>query len=168
MSKSNPSESNVSNTIERNINSYISLTEQTIEKTLDAVKDNLVRSIDEYTKIQPRFIQSITDFQIEAIQSSKNIINKTIAHQKGLMKEFVTVSQSKPNETYQQLFNKTSENVDNFAKAFSAGNQFNFDAIDNTRENLKLYNKAVDALTEYTTNTYNAWSAFAKSFLNSK
>lgn len=160
--------SNISNTIEKNTTSYINLTEQTWEKTLDTIKENMIKSIDEYVKIQPRFLQSVSDFQLEVIQSSKDVINKTISHQKGLLKEFVNVSQSQPNETYQQLFNKANENVDNFVKAFTAGNQFNFDTIDTTRENVKLYNKALDAFTDYSTNTFNAWTAFARSFYRNK
>ena len=160
--------SDTSKTIEKNVSSYINLTEQSVEKTLDTIKENLIKSIDEYVKIQPRFLQSVSDFQLEIIQSSKDVINKTIAHQKGLIKEFVNVSQAQPNETYQQLFNKTNENVDNFVKAFTAGNQFNFDAIDTTRENVKLYNKALDAFTDYSTNTFNAWTSFARSFYRNK
>lgn len=159
---------NISNNIEKNMSSYINLTEQSVEKTLDTIKENLIKSIDEYVKIQPRFLQSVSDFQLEIIQSSKDVINKTIAHQKGIIKEFVNVSQAQPNETYQQLFNKTNENVDNFVKAFTAGNQFNFDAIDTTRENVKLYNKALDAFTDYSTNSFNAWTSFARSFYRNK
>ena len=158
----------VSNNIGKNVSSYINLTEQSVEKTLDTIKENMIKSIDEYVKIQPRFLQSVSDFQLEVIQSSKDVINKTIAHQKGLIKEFVNVSQAQPNETYQQLCNKTNENVDNFVKAFTAGNQFNLDAIDTTRENVKRYNKALDAFTDYSTNTFNAWTAFARSFYRNK
>ena len=106
----------ISNNMGKNVSSYINLTEQSVEKTLDTIKENMIKSIDEYVKIQPRFLQSVSDFQLEVIQSSKDVINKTIAHQKGLIKEFVNVSQAQPNETYQQLFNKTNENVDNFVK----------------------------------------------------
>lgn len=158
----------ISKNMQNNVSSYINLTEQSAEKTLDTIKDNMIRSMDEYVKIQPRFLQSVSDFQLEVIQSSKDVINKTVAHQKGLIKEFVNVSQAQPNETYQQLFNKTNENVDNFVKAFTAGNQFNFDAIDTTRENVRLYNKALDAYTDYSTNTYNAWTAFVRSFYRNK
>jgi hypothetical protein len=42
----------------------------------------MIKSIDEYVKIQPRFLQSVSDFQLEVIQSSKDAITKTIAHQK--------------------------------------------------------------------------------------
>ncbi len=164
----NTTNTNVSTNMEKNVNSYINLTEQSTEKTLDTMKDNMIKSIDEYVKIQPRFLQSVSDFQLEVIQSSKDAITKTIAHQKELIREFVNVSQSQPNETYQQLFKKTNENVDNFVKAITAGNQFNFDAIDTTRENVKLYNKALDAYTEYVTNTFNAWNAFIRSFYQSK
>lgn len=164
----NTTNTDVSTNMEKNVNSYINLTEQSTEKTLDTMKDNMIKSIDEYVKIQPRFLQSVSDFQLEVIQSSKDAITKTIAHQKEMIREFVNVSQSQPNETYQQLFKKTNENVDNFVKAITAGNQFNFDAIDTTRENVKLYNKALDAYTEYITNTFNAWNAFIRSFYQNK
>ena len=164
----NTTNPNVSTNVGKQVNSYISLTEQSAEKTLDTMQNNMIKSFDEYVKIQPRFLQSVSDFQLEVIQSSKDAINKTIAHQKGLIREFVNVSQSQPNETYQQLFNKTNENVDNFVKAITAGNQFNFDAIDTSRENVRLYNKALDAYTEYITNTFNAWNAFIRSFYQNK
>lgn len=152
----------------KNINTYINMTEQTMEKTIDTIRENTIRSIDEFIKIQPRFLQSVSDFQLECIQTTKDSINKTTDYQKGLIKEFVNAAQSQPNETFQQLFNKTNENVDNFVKVFTAGNKFNFDAIDNTKDNVKLYNKAMDAYTEYATNTFNAWTAFTKSFYTQK
>ena len=149
-----------------NAASYMNMSEQTLEKTLDAVRDNLIKSIDEYVKIQPRFLQTITDFQLDSIQSYKDTINKTISSQKKFLKEFVTVSQSKPNETYQQLFKRSNENIDNFVKAFYAGNNYNFDTIDNSRENLKSYHKAIDTFNQYSTNAFDAWMSFAKSFSN--
>jgi hypothetical protein len=164
----NTANTNLSNNVEQNAKSYINLTEQSTEKTLDTMKDNMLKSFDEYVKIQPRFLQSVSDFQLEVIQTSKDVITKTVAHQKGLIREFVNVSQAQPNETYQQLFKKTNENVDNFVKAITAGNQFNFDAIDTSRENVKLFNKAVEAYTEYITNAFNAWNAFLRSFYRSK
>jgi len=147
-----------------NTNSYINMTEQTMEKTLDAIQDNIIKSIDEYVKLQPRFLQSVSDFQLDSIQSTKDTITKTISSQKRFMKEFVNVSQSQPNDTYQQLFKRSNENIDNFVKAFYAGGNFNFDTIDNTRENLKIYHKAIDTFNEYSTNAFNAWISFAKSF----
>lgn len=147
-----------------NANSYINLTEQTMEKTLDAIKDNILKSIDEYVKIQPRFLQSVSDFQLDSIQSTKDTITKTISSQKKFIKEFVNVSTSQPNDTYQQLFKKSNENIDNFVKAFYAGNNYNFDTIDNTRENMKIYHKAIDTFNEYSTNAFDAWISFARSF----
>ena len=164
----NTTNSNVSTNVDKKVNSYINLSEQSAEKTLDTLQNNMIKSFDEYVKIQPRFLQSVSDFQLEVIQSSKDAITKTINHQKELIREYVNVSQSQPNETYQQLFNKTNENVDNFVKAITANNQFNFDAIDTTRENVKLYNKTLDAYTEYITNAFNAWNAFIRSFYQNK
>jgi paraquat-inducible protein B len=160
---SQPNNLKNSNNID-NTNSYINMTEQTMEKTLDAIKDNILKSIDEYVKIQPRFLQSVSDFQLDSIQSTKDTITKTISSQKKFIKEFVNVSTSQPNDTYQQLFKKSNENIDNFVKAFYAGNNYNFDTIDNTRENMKIYHKAIDTFNEYSTNAFDAWISLARSF----
>ena len=162
--QNNVNNSNISDNTEKNVNSYVTMTEQTMERTLDAIKENMIKSIDEYVKIQPRFLQSVSDFQLDSIQSAKDAINKTIVHQKNFIRELVNVSQAKPNDTYQQMFQKSNENIDNFVRAFTAGNNYNFDTIDNTRENMKLYNKAIDAFNEYSTNAFNAWISFTKSF----
>jgi hypothetical protein len=162
--QNNVNNSNISDNREKNVNSYVTMTEQTMERTLDAIKENMIKSIDEYVKIQPRFLQSVSDFQLDSIQSAKDAINKTIVHQKNFIREFVNVSQAQPSETYQQLFQKSNENIDTLVRAFTAGNNYNFDTIDNTRENMKLYNKAIDAFSEYSTNAFNAWISFTKSF----
>ena len=162
--QNNVNNSNISDNTEKNINSYVTMTEQTMERTLDAIEENMIKSIDEYVKIQPRFLQSVSDFQLDSIQSAKDAINKTIVHQKNFIRELVNVSQAQPSETYQQMFQKSNENIDNFVRAFTAGNNYNFDTIDNTRENMKLYNKAIDAFNEYSTNAFNAWISFTKSF----
>ena len=155
-----------SNNSEDTSHSYMNMTEQTLEKTLDAINDNIIKSFEEYRNILPRFYQSVSDFQWDTINSAINTTNKAITYQKKIIKEFVNASQSQPNETYQQLFRKSNENIDNFIKAFYAGNNYNFDTIDNTRENLKIYHKAIDTFNEYSTNAFDAWVSFAKSFTN--
>ncbi len=144
----------------------MNMTEQTLEKTLDAINDNIIKSFEGYRNTLPRFYQSVSDFQWDSINSAINTTNKTISYQKRIIKEFINASQSQPNETYQQLFRKSNENIDNFIKAFYAGNNYNFDTIDNTRENLKIYHKAIDTFNEYSTNAFDAWVVFAKSFTN--
>jgi hypothetical protein len=160
------SQQNNSNNSEDTTHSYINMTEQTFEKTLDAINDNIIKSFEGYRNILPRFYQSVSDFQWDSINSAINTTNKAISYQKKIIKEFINASQSQPNETYQQLFRKSNENIDNFIKAFYAGNNYNFDTIDNTRENLKIYHKAIDTFNEYSTNAFDAWVSFAKSFTN--
>ena len=159
------SQQNNSNSENTN-HSYMNMTEQTLEKTLDAINDNIIKSFEGYRNTLPRFYQSVSDFQWDSINSAINTTNKAISYQKRIIKEFINASQSQPNETYQQLFRKSNENIDNFIKAFYAGNNYNFDTIDNTRENLKIYHKALDTFNEYSTNAFDAWVVFAKSFTN--
>src|SRR5919112_1121463 len=137
------SQQNNSNISEDTTHSYMNMTEQTLEKTLDAINDNIIKSFEGYRNILPRFYQSVSDFQWDSINSAINTTNKAISYQKKVIKEFVNASQSQPKETYKQLFRKSNENIDNFIKAFYAGNNYNFDTIDNTGENLKIYHKPI-------------------------
>ena len=43
---------------------------------------------------------------------------------------------------------------------FDTSNQLAINAINATRENVKLYGKAMDAVTEFNNNVANAWSSF--------
>jgi len=43
---------------------------------------------------------------------------------------------------------------------FDTSNQLAINAINASRENVKLYGKAIDAVTEFNNNVANAWSSF--------
>ena len=51
----------------------------------DTVKNNYLRSIDEIVKVQPQYSQSISNLQLDYIQTIKNTIQTAISAQKQLI-----------------------------------------------------------------------------------
>ncbi|MGC2668225.1 MAG: hypothetical protein WA220_03465, partial [Candidatus Nitrosopolaris sp.] len=52
------------------------------------------------------------------------------------------------------------ELTNNTIRAVGINNQLTINALDATRENLKIYNRTIDAVTEFNTNAAKAWNSF--------
>ena len=128
-----------------------------VRDVYDTVKENLVRAVDEMAKAQPQFSQSLSNLQIDYIQTSKNIIHNAVSAQKqfiaGLNIPLVTVPYS------EQLAKQTSEITDNTMRTVGINNQLAINAIDAARENLKIYNRTIDAVTDFNSNIAKAWES---------
>jgi hypothetical protein len=55
---------------------------------------------------------------------------------------------------------QANEMTNNAIRAVGINNQLTINALDAARENLKIYNRSVDAVTEFNTNVAKAWTAF--------
>ena len=62
---------------------------------------------------------------------------------------------------YTEQFTKQSNEItNNTIRAVGINNQLTINALDAARENLKIYNRTVDAVTEFSTNVFRAWNSF--------
>jgi galactokinase/mevalonate kinase-like predicted kinase len=108
--------------------------------------------------VQPQYSQAFSNLQLDYIQTAKNVIQNTISAQKQLAVNF-NVPVSTPYT--EQLTRQTNEITNNTLRAVGINNQLVINALDATRENLKIYNRTVDAITEYGTNIAKACAAFS-------
>jgi ATP phosphoribosyltransferase len=123
----------------------------------DTLKENLVKVIDEMAKIQPQFSQSISNLQIDYIQTAKNIIQNTISAQK----QFISRWNIPADQPYtEQIAKQSNEVTNNTIKAVGINNQLAINALDAARENLKIYNRTIDAVTDFNSNIAKAWESF--------
>lgn len=125
----------------------------------DTLKENIMRAIDEMAKIQPQISQSVSNLQIDCIQTAKNIIHNAVSAQK----QFVSSLNIPVAEQYSEQFSKQSTEITNNAiKAVGINNQLAINTLDVARENLKIYNRTIDAMTDFNSNIAKAWeSVFA-------
>jgi hypothetical protein len=123
----------------------------------DTIKENLVKVVDEMAKIQPQFSQSISNLQIDYIQTAKNIIQNTISAQK----QFISRWNIPADQPYtEQIAKQSNEVTNNTIKAVGINNQLAINALDAARENLKIYNRTIDAVTDFNSNIAKAWESF--------
>jgi hypothetical protein len=65
------------------------------------------------------------------------------------------------NVPYGELFARQSNEITNNAiRSVGINNQLTINALDAARENLKIYNRTIDAVTDFSTNVSKAWTSF--------
>jgi hypothetical protein len=122
----------------------------------DTMRDNFIRTVDEFAKVQPQYSQSISNLQLDYIQTTKNMIQTAFAAQK----QFASTL-NVPALPYGDLFTRQSNEMTNNAiRSVGINNQLTINTLDAARENLKIYNRTVDAMTDFSTNVAKAWTTF--------
>jgi hypothetical protein len=125
----------------------------------DSVRENLVRTVDEFAKVQPQYSQSISNLQLDYIQTTKNMIQTAFSAQKQIAGVWNWPAAT--TMPYGDLVARQSNEITNNAiRSVGINNQLTINALDAARENLKIYNRTVDALTDFSTNVVKAWTNF--------
>jgi hypothetical protein len=129
----------------------------------DTVKENFVRAVDEMAKVQPQYAQAFSNLQLDYIQTAKNVIQNTISAQKQLVGSWniMPVSTTTTTPYTEQFTRQSNEITNNTLRAVGINNQLVINAVDAARENLKVYNRTVDVVTEFSNNIAKACAAFS-------
>lgn len=128
---------------------------------LDTCKQNMLRTVDEISKYQPQYAQSISNLQQDYLQVTKESINRTFAIQKSWYKNTARNSFTPIACPYAEQFRKQSDEATSQAfHVFDTANRLAIDSLNASRENIKLYSKTVETVTEYNANMANTWSNF--------
>jgi hypothetical protein len=138
---------------------------QDSSEIFDSYKQGVLKVTEEVSKFQPQYAQSISNLQQEYIQLTKEFVNKVFAAQRNWAGSNVTsTSTTFPTSTYapyaDQYRRQSNEITAQALSVFDTSNQLAINAINAARENVKLYGKAIDAVTEFNNNVAHAWSSF--------
>ena len=138
---------------------------QDSSEIFDTYKQGVLKVTEEVSKFQPQYAQSISNLQQEYIQMTKEFVNKVFAAQRNWAGSNVTsTSTTFPTSTYapyaEQFRRQSNEITAQALSVFDTSNQLAINAINAARENVKLYGKAIDAVTEFNNNVANAWSSY--------
>ena len=130
-------------------------------EVLDTCKQNMLRTVDEIAKYQPQYAQSISNLQQDYLQVTKETINRSFAIQKTWYRSTTRNSFTPMEGPYAEQYRKQSNEATSQAfHVFDAANQLAIDSLNASRENIKLYSKTVETVTEYNANLANTWSNF--------
>ena len=142
---------------------------QNNSEIFDTYKKGILKITEELSKFQPQYAQSISKLQEEYLQLTKQFVDKVFAAQRNWVGGNVasTTRTTVPSWTYTpygEQFKRQSDQVSAQAlSVFDTYNQQAINALNAATENLKLFGKAMESITEYNNNMANAWSSFYSS-----
>ena len=131
-----------------------------VTHVFDIVKENFVRAVDQIANVQPQYAQAFSNLQLDYIQTVKNMIQNTISAPRQLVASSNIIPVPTP---YTEQFTRQSNEItNNTLRAVGINNQLVINALDLVRENLRIYNRTVDAVTEFNTNIAKACTFFSE------
>lgn len=126
-------------------------------EVIDTVRDNTLRVADEVAKIQPQFAQSISNLQLDYIQTVRGMIQSAFANQKQVTS---TLNIPQFPQVSEQIAKQSAEITNNVIRSVGIFNQLSVNVLDAARENVKIYNRTVDAVTDFNNNLLKAWTSY--------
>src|SRR5437867_8045184 len=124
----------------------------------DTVRQNYIRILDEFTKAQPQYTQSVSNLQLDYIGAAKNTIQNMASAQKQLLSNTNIPTVSPP---YTDEFVKQSNEItENIVRAVRINNQLTVNAINATAENFRTLNLTIESVTEFNTSAAKIWNLF--------
>ena len=101
----------------------------------NTVRQNYIRIVDEFTKAQPQYTQSVSNLQLDYIAATKNTIQNMVSAQKMLASNGNVPIVTPP---YTDEFVKQSNEItENIVRAVRINNQLTVNAINAAAENFR-------------------------------
>jgi hypothetical protein len=149
----------------RNISSTI--TTDNRHDIYDTINENFNRALNEIAAFQPQYLQSISNLQLDCIQTVKNMIHNMFSVQKHLVDissnnrcRWNIAPPSVPIQYIDLFTRRLNEFTNNIIRVSNLNSQFTITILDTIRENMNIYNRATDELSKYNTNMAKAWNSF--------
>jgi hypothetical protein len=124
----------------------------------DTVRDNTLRIVDEVAKVQPQFAQSVSNLQLDNIQTVRSMIQTAFANQK----QFIVHTPNTPQalQVSEAVSNQSTEMTNSIIRSVGIFNQLGITALDSAREHVNIYKRTVDAVTDFNNNILKAWTSY--------
>ena len=128
----------------------------------DTIRENIIKGVDAFEKIQPQYAHSISNLQLDYILTVKNTVQNAISAQKQFASIWnVPVATTAAATSYtEQYARQASEVINDLTRVADINNHLAINAINAARENLRIYNRTVDTMTEFNTNAVKAWGSY--------
>ncbi|MDQ3961878.1 MAG: hypothetical protein M3230_05285 [Thermoproteota archaeon] len=124
----------------------------------DIVRDNTLRIVDEVAKVQPQFAQSISNLQLDNIQTVRSMIQTAFANQKQFIAHAPNIPQAL--QVSEAVANQSTEIANSVIRSVGIFNQLGVTALDSAREHVNIYKRTVDAVTDFNNNIVKAWTSY--------
>src|ERR687895_2498259 len=105
----------------------------------DTVRDNTLRIVDEVAKVQPQFAQSVSNLQLDNIQTVRSMIQTAFANQKQFIVHAPNVPQA--SQVSEVVANQSTEVTNSVIRSVGISSQLGVTALDAAREHVNIYKR---------------------------
>ena len=139
-------------------NVNISTRSTEVTNVYETATQNCIRILDELTKAQPQYTQSVSNLQFDYVAAAKNTIQNIGSVQKMLASN-VNFPIVTPQYT-DEFVKRSNEITENMVNAVRINNQLTVNAINAAAENFRTFNRTIDSVTEFNSSAAKAWNSF--------
>ena len=130
----------------------------------DIMRDNVLRIVDEVAKVQPQFAQSISNLQIDNIQTVRSMIQTAFANHKQFVVHAPNIAPiPQASQVSEVVANQSTEITNSIIRSVGIFNQLAVTGLDSAREYVNIYKRTVDAVTDFNNNILKAWTSYGNS-----
>lgn len=131
-----------------------------IQGIIETMQNSLFDITNEIAKVQPRYAQSVSNFQAEYLEATKMVIQTFTNFQSALIK-FSWINYDNRSTLYtDQTKNQITMLTENIIKTFDIWNQITLDSIDISKENIKIYTEAMTSMDIHNRDLISSWNSF--------
>ncbi|MEM2760755.1 MAG: hypothetical protein QXU32_03180 [Nitrososphaerales archaeon] len=124
----------------------------------DIYQESVANVIEEVAKLQPAYIQSLTNLQHECTEAFKRAVESTITVQK----EFANATWG-PGKFPAAVARNASESTDALVKAVSTSNKAIIATVDATTQNIRTFSDTINTFAKINQNLIKTWQSFVPS-----
>jgi hypothetical protein len=138
---------------------------ESTSEIFDTYRQAVLNFTEHLSKFQPKYAESISNLQQEYLELTREFMNKLFAAQRNWVGSNVTSTNTTfPSWTYSpyadQFRRQSNEITAQALSVYDNSNQLALNALTAAKDNLKLYRRAMESMTEYNNNVASAWSSF--------
>ena len=125
----------------------------------ESIRNNTNKIMNEFAKTQPAYIQSISNLQMECIESTKGVVNTYTAIQKHLSDCYNINPAPVVTKQFVKQGNEFTNNVIEFN---NINNRLFANLLNITSDTIKNYSKTLDTFVKFNTNIFEQWLSVFK------
>ena len=131
-----------------------------IQSVIESLQNSMTDITNEIAKVQPRYAQSVSNFQAEYLEAAKKIVQILINFQ-GMFIEYGWINFDNRSTFYaEEIRNQVNTLAENFVKTFDIWNQITLNSIDTLKDNIKMYTQTIISMETHNRALISSWNSF--------
>jgi chloramphenicol O-acetyltransferase len=131
-----------------------------VKSVIETIQNSIIDITNEIAKVQPRYAQSVSNFQAEYLEAIKKGI-QSLTNFQGTFIEYSWINFDNRSAFYsEQIRNQVNTLAENFIKTCDIWNQITLNSIDISKENIKMYTQTITSMETHNRALISSWNSF--------